>query len=79
MSLTAAHCAKTLITASTAGNGLLRHCAKLLLPGMIEYIAKIAPLINDGTNEETKAAAAIGEVWKAFSAFFTSVPEEQRG
>lgn len=77
MSLTAVHCAKTLIVASTSGNPMLRQCAKLLFPGLIEYIAKMAPLVNDNTVSELQGMA-IGEVWKAFSAFFASVPEEHR-
>lgn len=75
MSLTAAHCAKTLIVASTSGSVLLRQCTKLLLPSLIEYIAKISPQVNDGTVGETHSAA-VGEVWKAFSAFFDSVSEQ---
>jgi hypothetical protein len=47
----------------------------MLIPGLIEYIAKMAPLVNDGSISEPHAAA-IGEVWKAFSAFFASVPED---
>ncbi|KAF7355790.1 Clathrin-coated vesicle protein [Mycena sanguinolenta] len=77
MSLPAAHCAKTLIVASTAGNALLQQCARMLIPGLIEYIAKMAPLVSDGSITEAHAAA-IGEVWKAFSAFFASVSEAHR-
>ncbi|KAK0239818.1 clathrin-coated vesicle protein [Armillaria nabsnona] len=76
-SLTAAHCAKTLMIVSTSGNPVLRQCAKLLVPSLIEYIAKMAPLANDGSITESHAAA-IGEVWKAFSSFFASVAEEHR-
>ncbi|KAJ6450153.1 clathrin-coated vesicle protein [Mycena sanguinolenta] len=77
MSLPAAHCAKTLIVASTSGNALLQQCARMLIPGLIEYIAKMAPLVSDGSITEPHAAA-IGEVWKAFSAFFASVSEAHR-
>ncbi|KAK7064864.1 clathrin-coated vesicle protein [Favolaschia claudopus] len=77
MSLPAAHCAKTLIVASTAGNATLQQCAKMLMPGLIEYVAKMAPLVSEGSITEPHAAA-IGEVWKAFSAFFNSVPEADR-
>ncbi|KAJ7168806.1 clathrin-coated vesicle protein [Mycena filopes] len=77
MSLPAAHCAKTLIVASTSGNVMLQQCAKLLIPGLIEFIAKVAPLVSDGSITEPHAAA-VGEVWKAFSAFFGSVPEDHR-
>ncbi|KAJ6526020.1 clathrin-coated vesicle protein [Mycena capillaripes] len=77
MSLPAAHCAKTLIVASTTGNAVLQQCAKMLIPGLIEYIAKMAPLVSDGSITEPHAAA-IGEVWKAFSAFFASVSDPHR-
>ena len=77
MSLTAAHCAKTLILASTSANVMLLECARLLIPGLIEYIAKIAPLVIDGSISESQVAA-VGEVWKAFSAFFASIPEIHR-
>ncbi|KAJ7637580.1 clathrin-coated vesicle protein [Mycena polygramma] len=77
MSLPAAHCAKTLLVASTTGNAVLQQCAKMLIPGLIEYIAKMAPLVSDGSITETHAAA-IGEVWKAFSAVFASVSEDHR-
>ncbi|KAJ7717234.1 hypothetical protein DFH07DRAFT_947473 [Mycena maculata] len=77
MSLPASHCAKTLIMASTSGNAMLQQCAKMLIPGLIEYIAKMAPLVSDGSISESHAAA-IGEVWKAFSSFFTSVSENHK-
>lgn len=77
ISLPAAHCAKTLIMASTTGNAMLQQCARMLFPGLIEFIAKMAPLVSDGSITEPHAAA-VGEVWKAFSAFFSSVSEDQR-
>ncbi|THU92726.1 clathrin-coated vesicle protein [Dendrothele bispora CBS 962.96] len=76
-SLTAAHCAKTLIAASASGNILLRHCVKQLLPALIEYIAKMAPSVSDNSIPESHASA-IGEIWKAFSAFFSSLGENER-
>lgn len=76
-SLTAAHCAKTLMATSSSGNMMLRECAKFLLPALIEYVAKMAPLVDDGSASE-QHLAAIGEVWKAFTALFTSTPESQR-
>jgi hypothetical protein len=66
-----------LIVASASGNLILKRCTKLLIPGLIEYVAKLAPLVNDGTIAEVHVAA-IGEVWKAFSAFFSSVQEQHR-
>jgi len=77
MTLTAAHCAKTLILGSSAGNPTLRQCSRLLVPGLIEFVAKMAPLIHDGTVTEAMAAA-ISEVWKAFTALFSSTAEEYR-
>jgi hypothetical protein len=77
MSLTAAHCAKTLILASTSGSDMLLQCARLLIPSLIEYVAKMAPLFADGSISETQVAA-VGEVWKAFSALFALVPEHHR-
>jgi HEAT repeat-containing protein 5 len=75
--LTAAHCSKTLIAASSLGSPVLLECTRQLLPGLVEFIAKTAPLINDGNISEARTAA-VGEVWKAFSAFFSSIPENQR-
>ena len=77
MSLTAAHCAKTLILASSSGNPTLRQCSRLLVPGLIEFVAKMVPLIHDETVTETMAAA-ISEVWKAFATLYTSTTEENR-
>ncbi|KAF7331836.1 Clathrin-coated vesicle protein [Mycena kentingensis (nom. inval.)] len=77
LSLPAVHCAKTLIVASTSDNPLLHHCTRLLIPGVVEYIAKMAPLVSDGSISEPHATA-VGEVWKAFSALFASVPDEKK-
>ena len=75
LSLTAAQCARTLIGAAASGNVLLRLCAKLLMPGLIEFVAKMAPAVNDRTISDLHSAA-IAETWKAFNTFFTSVPDE---
>ena len=77
IALAAAHCAKTLIAASSLGNPVLHECTKQLLPGLVEFIAKMAPLVNDGNIGEGRIAA-IGEVWKAFSTFFSIIPENER-
>ena len=76
-SLTAAHCAKTLILSSSSGSPTLRQCARLLIPGLIEFIAKMAPLLHDGSISDAQGAA-IGEVWKAFTALLTATAEEHR-
>ncbi|TFY58733.1 hypothetical protein EVJ58_g6238 [Rhodofomes roseus] len=76
VSLTAAHCAKTLILASTSGNAALRHCAKHLLPGMVECLAKIAASIADDATDSQLAMA--DEIFKALTALISSLPEELR-
>lgn len=77
VSLTAAHCAKTLITAAVSGNQLLRQCPRLLMPGLIEFVAQSAGTVEGGILPETRLTA-LNEVWKAFSLFFSSVPEALR-
>lgn len=56
---------------------MLLQCTRLLIPGLIEFVAKMAPLVHDGTLTEPQSAA-ISEVWKAFVALFTSAKEENR-
>ena len=77
IALTAAHCSKTLIAASSLGSPVLLECTRQVFPGLVDFIAKTAPLLNDGSISEARTAA-VGEVWKAFSAFFSSIPESQR-
>jgi len=72
-----AHCSKTLILASSSGSSTLRHCARLLIPGLVEFIAKIAPSVHEGTITEGNSTS-ISEVWKAFAALHTSTPENLR-
>lgn len=77
MSLTAAHCAKTLIMASVSGSSALRQCTKFLLPGMIECLAKMAAVSEEEAASEQRIAT-VAEVYKAFSALFTNIPDESR-
>ncbi|KAI0311044.1 clathrin-coated vesicle protein [Amylostereum chailletii] len=78
MALTAAHCAKTLFSASSAtGSAMLRQCVRKLLPGMVEYVAKVAAFSGDDAVMQTHLPA-IGEILKAFSTLFTSVAEDFR-
>jgi hypothetical protein len=56
---------------------MLRQSARFLLPALIEYIAKMAPLMDDDSISE-QHVTAIGEVWKAFTVLFASLPEDQR-
>jgi HEAT repeat-containing protein 5 len=75
MALTAAHCAKTLVTASAAGSPALLHCARLLLPGTIECVARIAAVENEASEIRVQI---IGEIWKAYAALFSASSEENR-
>ncbi|KAH7108306.1 ARM repeat-containing protein [Auriculariales sp. MPI-PUGE-AT-0066] len=79
LSLTAAHCAKTLIQGATAGNPSLQHCVKALVPGMITYVARVASLASDPNSLPPDLhLRAAEEVLKAFTAFYTSLPESKR-
>lgn len=67
--------------AATAGNAVLGHCVKLLIPGMIHYIANLASSLDETAETGVQNAAqiqGIDEVLKAFVAFFNSVPDEHR-
>jgi HEAT repeat-containing protein 5 len=75
MALTAAHCAKTLISASASGSVMLRQCIRMLLPGMVEYIANVAGMAAD---EAALHLPAVGEIIKAFGALFNNIAEDMR-
>ncbi|KAI8972549.1 ARM repeat-containing protein [Trametes punicea] len=77
LSLTAAHCAKTLIIASTTGNPILKQCTRLLLPGLVECLAKAAASSDDATPSD-QVLATVGEINKALSALFLSLSEDIR-
>ncbi|KAH8115151.1 clathrin-coated vesicle protein [Phellopilus nigrolimitatus] len=77
VSLTAAHCAKTIILAGASGNAMPKHCTKLLLPGLIEYVASVAALVDNPSAQEAHVKG-VDEILKAFSAFFSSTPEDFR-
>jgi len=47
------------------------------MPGLIEFVAQSAGMVEGGTLPDTRLAA-LNEVWKAFSLFFASVPEDLR-
>jgi len=47
------------------------------MPGLIEFVAQSAGMVEGGTLSDTRLAA-LDEVWKAFSLFFASVPEDLR-
>ena len=49
----------------------------MLLPTAIEYITKVILVANED-DVPGYHASALGEIWKAFSAFFSSVAEQHR-
>ncbi|TFK25105.1 clathrin-coated vesicle protein [Coprinopsis marcescibilis] len=77
LSLTAAHCAKTLVMAASVGNPTLRQCVRLLIPGLVQYIARIASHVHENTLTDLQLVG-VGEIWKAFAAFFTATADEQK-
>ncbi|KAI1790592.1 clathrin-coated vesicle protein [Ganoderma leucocontextum] len=77
LSLTAAHCAKTLIMTSTSGNPILRQCTRLLLPGLVECLAKAAASSDEASPPEL-VMATVGEINKALSTLFLSLSEDLR-
>lgn len=77
VSLTMAHCSKTLILASSSGSSTLRQCTRLLIPSLVEFTAQLAPFVHEGTITEGQAAS-ISEVWKAFAGLYASTPESVR-
>jgi hypothetical protein len=62
--------------AATSGNRILRQCPKLLIPGMIEFIAKNAGVEEEQGSETQRTA--LGEMWKAMAVLFSSTPEGAR-
>jgi len=77
MALTAAHCAKTLIAASASGSVMLRQCIRMLLPGVVEYVAKVAGMAADEAAVQSHLPA-VGEIIRAFDTLFTSIAEDLR-
>ncbi|KAG2133962.1 armadillo-type protein [Suillus cothurnatus] len=76
MAIVAIHCAKTLAIAAS-GSELLRACVRLLLPALIQYVAKMVPQVDNGTMSEQQAIS-IDEIWKTFATLVSLAKEEQR-
>ncbi|KAF8558426.1 clathrin-coated vesicle protein [Imleria badia] len=76
MAIVAVHCAKTIVIAAS-GNDLLHTCVRLLLPGLIHFVARMSPRLDDGSLSEQNNAS-IEEVWRAFSALIALTTAEQR-
>lgn len=77
--LTAAQCAKTLITASLAPttNPVLKHCAGLLIPSLIGVVSNAATCV-DSQEKLAAVTPALDEALKTFTLFFNGVPEASR-
>ena len=75
MAIVAVHCAKT-ITVAASSNDLLRTCARLLLPGLIQFVARISRLLDNGSLSEANSAS-IEEIGKAFTALIALTTTEQ--
>ena len=56
---------------------MLRQCAKTLLPGMVEYVAKVAGMAGEEAALQSHLPA-VGEIIKAFGTLFTTIPEDLR-
>jgi hypothetical protein len=76
MAIVAVHCAKTLVIAAS-GSELLRACVRLLLPALIQHIAKLVPQVDDGTVSEQQIIS-IDEVWKTFATLISLARDDQR-
>ncbi|KAL4065423.1 armadillo-type protein [Scleroderma yunnanense] len=76
MAMIAIHCAKT-VTVAAAGSDLLRSCSRLLLPALVQYIARISPHLDDDTLSE-QHCTAIEEVYKTFTTLLLLVTQENR-
>ena len=76
MAIVAVHCSKTIMVAASS-NDLLRTCVRLLLPGLIHFVARMSPRLDDGSLSEQNNAS-IEEVWRAFSALVALTTPDQR-
>lgn len=76
MTLTAAQCSKTLITASLApaSNPALKHCAGLLLPPLIGLVAAGATRMDD-SEKLAVILPSLEEALKTFTLFYSGVQE----
>lgn len=56
---------------------MLRQCIRMLLPGMVEYVAKVAGMEADEAAVQSHLPA-VGEIIKAFGTLFTNIAEDLR-
>ncbi|KAG8856911.1 hypothetical protein FRB96_006174 [Tulasnella sp. 330] len=75
-SITAAHCAKALVLAAIAGSPVLTLCVKMLIPGLIRYIAGVAATADD--LKKDLLAPGTEDILRALVAFFRSVDDSHR-
>ncbi|EIW85333.1 clathrin-coated vesicle protein [Coniophora puteana RWD-64-598 SS2] len=76
MALIAVHCAKTVAIAASE-NELLRASSRSLLPGLIEYIARLSPKADESFMNEQQLTS-VEETWKTFNAFISTLPQDKR-
>ena len=77
VSLTAAHCVKTIILSGLSGNMVLKQYMRILFGGIVEYLISVAALEN-GEQGQEETIRSVDELFKACSGFFTSIPAEKR-
>jgi len=56
---------------------MLRQCIRMLLPGMVEYVAKVAGMEADEAAVQSHLPA-VGEIIKAFGTLFANIAEDLR-
>ncbi|KAG8907510.1 hypothetical protein FRB99_003883 [Tulasnella sp. 403] len=78
VSVVAAHCTKTIMTAAVSAHSVLRRCTVMLVPGMIHYIAKLASVTDGDTATLESHAHGIEELLKAVVIFFNGIQEDHR-
>lgn len=78
--ITAAHCAKTLVSAASGGLISIQPCVKLLFPGMVIFLTNIVGRSRVGTAGTMSGAEsqAIEEVLKALNTLFIGFSEIDR-
>jgi hypothetical protein len=79
--ITAAHCAKTLVSAASGGLISIQPYIKLLLPGVVIFFTNIAGRLRVGTGVGALSVVetqAIEEVLKAMNNLFMMFPETDR-
>jgi hypothetical protein len=67
-----------LASGSPQSHPVLKHCVRLIIPGMIRFVAETAAESNGEPERSGNKKQALDEICKAFSSFFGIVPEDQK-